>query len=258
MEDRTRSQAPLPLDFGSTPEAVVVLQGRRIRYANPEARTLLGIAEGQTESVDPLSLLHSQERAGLIERYSRILKGTPGISDNTFRVRVAKGLIRHIKSHSVRVRLDGDLATLHFLRPLLTNLPSTDPSMATEASFRFLTEDSSDVLWALDAQTHRYTYISPAVMALRGFTVEEALSQTFEESLVPDEARKVSEQLALGFEEYKRNPKQDIRQIIEIQQPCKDGSFVWVEASTRCRVNSEGRIEIVGISRNIEGRKKAE
>ncbi|MGX9079615.1 hypothetical protein ACWTQY_27490, partial [Klebsiella pneumoniae] len=41
-----------------------------------------------------------------------------------------------------------------------------------ERHFRFITENSADVIWTMDIQSGRFTYLSPSVQHLRGFTVE--------------------------------------------------------------------------------------
>lgn len=50
-------------------------------------------------------------------------------------------------------------------------------------------------------------------------------------------------------------------QVVWIEQICrqvhdKDGRIIWTEVSTRYRYNAAGEIEVVGVSRNIEERKK--
>ena len=51
-----------------------------------------------------------------------------------------------------------------------------------ERHFRFIAENSADVIWTMDL-TGGFTYISPSVEKLRGYTVDEVLAQTAEEVL---------------------------------------------------------------------------
>lgn len=44
-----------------------------------------------------------------------------------------------------------------------------------ERNFRFITENSADVIWTMDIATGKFTYVSPSVYNLRGYTVEEVM-----------------------------------------------------------------------------------
>jgi len=54
------------------------------------------------------------------------------------------------------------------------------------------------------------------------------------------------------------NPNAPHYYLNEIQQPCKNGHIIWVEVSTKFRYSPSGDIEVVGVSRNIEERKRTE
>jgi PAS domain-containing protein len=54
----------------------------------------------------------------------------------------------------------------------------------SEEKYRLLAENVSDVIWVTDLNL-RFTYISPSVLALRGYTMEEAVEQSIEEVLPP-------------------------------------------------------------------------
>lgn len=129
----------------------------------------------------------------------------------------------------------------------------------SEKRYRLITENSTDVIWVLDVESRKFTYISPSIQQLRGYTVAEALNQTMNESIASDSIPVVEEQLGNGIMNFLKD--ESIPQkptLTEIQQPCKNGSMIWVEVSTTIRRSQEGRLEVVGISRNIEERKQME
>lgn len=128
----------------------------------------------------------------------------------------------------------------------------------SEEKYRLIADNSSDVIWILNITQERFTYISPSVYNLRGFTVEEAMSQGINESLTPESAQKVIEGISANVKKLYEDPNQMRHEINELQQTCKDGSIIWIETSTRYQFNSKGEIEVVGISRNIDERKKIE
>ncbi len=127
----------------------------------------------------------------------------------------------------------------------------------SELKYRFLAENVSDVIWIMDVEAGRFTYVSPSVERLRGYTVEEVMAQDVSESLTPPSAKKLAEELPkriAGFLQGDTEPRTD-----EVEQPCRDGKTVWTESTTRfVRVPDTGKLLVYGVSRDITARKKVE
>ncbi len=129
----------------------------------------------------------------------------------------------------------------------------------SEEKYRLITENATDVIWILNLRKNKYTYISPSVYQLRGLTVQEALNEKFEDSLTPDSLETLKRKTKESVEKFLNNHHRNRQtQIIQIQQPCKDGKIIWVEVSTQLQLNTKGEIEVLGVSRNIDKRKKME
>jgi hypothetical protein len=125
----------------------------------------------------------------------------------------------------------------------------------SEEKYRIITETASDVIWVLNLEKRRFTYISPQINQLRGLTVEEAMSETMEETMTPESLQVVSEKIQATLGAFLQNPEIPANHITQIQQICKDGSLIWVEISSKYRLNKAGDVEVIGVSRNIEDRK---
>lgn len=128
----------------------------------------------------------------------------------------------------------------------------------SEEKYRLLAENAYDVIWVLNIQQNRFTYVSPSIYYLRGLTVEEAMRETIEEALTPESYSMVMNILNERLETFLKDPTSVDRQVYEIRQPCKNGDIIWVEASAQYKLNEAGEIEIIGVSRNINERKLAE
>lgn len=128
----------------------------------------------------------------------------------------------------------------------------------SEEKYRFITEFASDVIWVLNITKNMFTYISPSIFNLRGLTVEEAMQEKLEDSMTPDSLSGVEAALRYNLPKYLANPHVFETFIYEIQQPNKDSALIWVEVSTKIRLNDAGEIEVLGISRDITERKKAQ
>jgi PAS domain S-box-containing protein len=128
----------------------------------------------------------------------------------------------------------------------------------SEKKYRLLTENTADVIWMLNLTTGKFTYVSPSVFQLRGYTAEEAMNERLEDSLTPDSIEIVKNAIEKDVEIFLANPGLTNSSFNEIQQYCKNGKVIWVEVSTQFQFASSGDIEVLGVSRNIEERKKAE
>jgi PAS domain S-box-containing protein len=123
-----------------------------------------------------------------------------------------------------------------------------------EARYRLLAENSNDVIWTVDPGGH-FTYISPSVFEMRGYTVEEAFRQTLEESICSSSLEPIRANIQLAFHEAARGNILPSK-TFEIEQPCKDGSSVWTEVTGRMVMDDLGRpVAFMGISRDIRERK---
>lgn len=131
----------------------------------------------------------------------------------------------------------------------------------SEAKYKLLAENTVECIWLLNLSTMEYKYISPAIMYLRGLTVEEAMKETLEDSLTPESLERVykATELRMGkFLSGDRSPE-TMEGTYEFQQYRKDGSIVDVEISTKYVYNEEEKaLYIIGVSRDISLRKKLE
>jgi len=127
----------------------------------------------------------------------------------------------------------------------------------SEERHRLLADNASDVIWTMDSDG-RFTYISPSVEKLRGFTVAEVMQQTMAESLTPESAVIAQSFFGKALEEL-RAERPFPGSHVELEQPCKDGSTVWTEVTTSDIHNGAGEFGgILGITRDITERKLSE
>ncbi len=129
----------------------------------------------------------------------------------------------------------------------------------SEEQHRLLTENSSDVIWTMDME-QRFTYFSPSILKLRGYTPDEAAIIPLEKMLTPESYHK---SVQVFMEEFARESDPDAApdrsRTLEVEQIRKDGSGVWTEV-TMSFLRDEGGSPygIIGITRDITERKKAD
>ena len=127
----------------------------------------------------------------------------------------------------------------------------------SEQRHRLLADNANDVIWTMDLQG-RCTYVSPSVEKLRGYTSEEVMRQTLEQTLCAASVPVASQALGKTIAAMKAGlPFIAFRG--ELEQPCKDGSTVWTDVSTSALRDEAGQfIGILGVSRDITERRAAE
>lgn len=130
----------------------------------------------------------------------------------------------------------------------------------SEAKYRLLAENMSDVIWRLDLRTRRFTYVSPSIYQLRGYTAEEVMEQSLEECVTPESLLFIQRWIQEIFESPALpQPTGFLYPLREVSQMRKDGSIVVTEvASSIVRDSDNIPIEIIGISRDITERKKTD
>ena len=130
---------------------------------------------------------------------------------------------------------------------------------ASEERYRLIADNTGDVIWTWDIASGRNTYVSPSVKALRGYSPEEVLEQSLEEILTPESHRYVTALLAERIAALEGGDESARTGAIELENLCRDGSIVTIELVGTLLSDESGHVtQVVGVSRNITERKKAE
>ena len=159
-------------------------------------------------------------------------------------------------AEGIGMRIAGAVASAQ----LYKDLQETEKSLReSEEKYRLIAENTADLISVLDMNL-RFTYVSPATMRLRGFTVEEAMEQTLEQVLTPESMRL---SLALFEKEMQLEADgtadPDRTRILELEEYKKDGSTIWMEANISFVRDQDRRpVAILIVSRDITDRKRAE
>lgn len=127
----------------------------------------------------------------------------------------------------------------------------------SEEKFRIITENSSDIIWHLDSN-FLLTYISPSDERIRGFKKDDIIGNSLFSILKPEGIELIKEANNKRLLDLSNGIK-SAPVIYELEEICKDGSWVWVEATATAYHDQNGNISgYHGVSRDITERKKAE
>ena len=129
----------------------------------------------------------------------------------------------------------------------------------SEEKYRLIAENMSDIVWIMGLDLKR-TYVSSSVEAVLGFTPEESMQQSLEETVAPGSVNNLvtlfSKEI-VNVRDGKYEPGHSI--IFEAEYYHKNGSTVWMESNCKPMLDKEGNlVGIYGVSRDVNDRKKVE
>jgi PAS domain S-box-containing protein len=164
-----------------------------------------------------------------------------------------------ISSGALRDRQGHVIGFVGITRDITERKRAEEALRESEQRYRLLAENATDVITSVDMNA-RPVYMSPSITRLLGYSVEEAMNRTLEQSLTPASYRAAIEGLAGAVAgDPGEQSAQSGSRTVELEFYRKDGSTVWVEDSVSIVRDSHGQpLEIVSVLRDITERKQAE
>jgi len=223
--------------------------------ANSVTSDLLGYSMDELLRLSRHDLVAPEFHGMCNERVADIMENKIGRFETTY---VKKDGTRVPVEMGVRlIEYDGKPALLSNARDINERKIAEKVLKESEHKFRLLAENTNDVIWTLNAEG-KFTYTSPSVFKLRGYTSEEVAQQTFDE-IFPPEHKETLLKAIKRFYERLGSGEDKYSEIFEIEQYHKDGSRVWTEAIANPVYDEEGNFQFfLGVTRDISERKKAE
>jgi PAS domain S-box-containing protein len=226
---------------------------------NPKACKIAGLKCEELRGKNVMNLFEAfQLDPDEMEKvFKHLVSGEPYEEKNEWEIINKDGEnITILANHSL-VKKDGEVVGLSVIIEDITDRKLAEQGLKeSEKMYRLLAENAIEVIWTMDMDLN-FTYISPSVEQLRGYSAEEAMKLSLEESFTPQSYDYAM--CELSMELAKPPKKRPLSRIVEIEQNCKDGSTVWTEVTIRMVNDEKGEmIGLQGTTRDITERREAE
>ncbi len=124
----------------------------------------------------------------------------------------------------------------------------------SEARYRLLLENVRDVIWVMDKNL-RFTFVTPSITTLSGYTPEEFLSIPANVHMTPRSQSMYETAVRRGLEREAQGARDESPRLWKFEWKCKDGSVVWLETLTSILRAEDGSFQgIIGVSRDNTSR----
>jgi PAS domain S-box-containing protein len=240
-------------------EAIIVTQDLKVVFSNRAAIGQSGYPEEIFLSQPFTNFIHPDDRNMVADNHFRRLKGEEIPEVQNFRIIREDGDIRWVNLSSAIISWKGKPAVLNFLNDITEQKKAEEILRQSEEKYRMIAEIMTDVITVMDMNLS-FTFVSPSITRLRGFTVEESMEQTLEDVMTPESLKLISQ---IYTEEIEREAAGDAdpnrTRFMELNEYRKDGSTMWAEVGISFLRDSDGRpVGILSTTRDCNTRKKTE
>ena len=238
-------------------------------YVSPSVKTVFGYTpeEMMALSIDRLLTPASMGKAAQVITEAIVWEPAPDqVRDKNFIIELEifrkDGSIIWVETNAKAIRDESGepVAALGVTRDITERKKIEAAIRKSEERYRMLAENISEVIYLIDLETFRFTYITPSVRKVHGFPPEDFIRLPLEKVLTPETLKQVMNTIRAELEKDGQpdiEPDRFVRMEIEVFN--QDGSTVWMENTSRFLRSKTGQpVSILGLSRDISERKATE
>ena len=214
--------------------------------------SIMGLPKDVLVGMDMLHL--PDKRIG--EAASKALSGRLGVleenynSINTGKVTPVRALFAPYRTPRGRI-----MGGMGIIEDISARRQAEQILKVNEERYRFLVEESNDIVWTFDIASMTYSFVSQSVERILGYRQEEVIGASinllFSQKQVKD--------IISAFRKDLESPDSADRVLLEIEHIHKQQHPVWMEINAVLHRDRSGEpVSVSGVSRDISDRKRAE
>ena len=251
------------------PDALVVVDAdNKIIYQSHGTTVSFCVPPGAVQGEIGFDYIHPDDLPQVVESFVGLLQRPGDTISGECRTLHGDGTWRYIQYVSRNCLDDPAVQGV-----IVTTRDVTEQRQAVEKAlqesenrYRLMADNIVDVLFTIDTSM-RFTYMSPSIKDMLGYTPDEAIGLSISEILTPDSRVLSADAIQLGLSVCKealaaQNAAEhdpSLTQALEMQLIHKDGSTVWVDVRASFLFDHEGKvIGLQGLARDMTQRRNAE
>lgn len=227
-------------------------------FVNDSVCRLLGYSRKELTGMNNRQYMDKETAGKVFQTFNKVYKTGESTKEFDWEVIRKDGAKRYIEQ-SVSLQKDSSGKPIGFrgiLRDITERRKTEELLKQSEAQYRLLADHMKDQVWLMDL-TLKMTYMSPSVEKLLGYTTEEVVKLPMYKLLTKRSSQKAMEAFSRKMEKASTDPAYKV--LLELECRCKDGHFIWIEASFSFIMDENGKpISILGEGREITKRKQIE
>ncbi|HNR88544.1 MAG TPA: PAS domain S-box protein [Spirochaetota bacterium] len=265
FKTREHSGRLLELNPAVIYSACVVPEERSVMpatFVSGNIETLLGYTPEEVlhDAAFWFECVHPKDRARVLSGVADLFE--KGSLSHEYRFRHKNGAYRWLHDN-MRLTYDRDGEPIELIGAWfdITERRDIEDKLAhSENMYRFIAENIADLIFTIDFESMKTTYVSPSVERILGYTVEDRMLMPFEAMVTPASFR-------LGMEAYTREigpiapAGKQLNRVFMMDLECyhRDGSVRVLETLFSSIRDAEGRLTgVIGLSRDNTERRELE
>ncbi len=230
----------------------------KLTHFNEKFQEILGYTKEELSNMTWMELTPLSELETEREIYKKAINdSTKPIGIEKHYITKGSELIDVFISNQIVRNKEGSIEYIASIIQDITERKAAEKALReSERKYRLLAENSTDVIFTMD-NDFQFTFISPSVLTIRGFTTTEAIKEPLYKTMPASSLDIVQKAMEEGKKMEATGVFYPLE--VEIEQYTKNGELIWVAVLTKALFNEEGKkIGYVGSSRDITKRKLME
>lgn len=192
------------------------------------------------------------------QRWAEIMRREGSCTSLEFDFRRRDGTFRTCLLSSQVVTIRGVPHAISIVHDISERKQMEEALRRSDARYRLIAENTTDVIWLYDPFKSQFTFFSPSIEKLIGYSVAEALDLPLSAFLKPDSIQHVKTALDYMLHEWQGELTNVPPWTAEIELIHRDGQIVQAEIVTSFVRDEEGQLIVLGVARDITARKQTE